>query len=338
MMTDPTVLTIILNFRTPELTLKALKSAIREMSGIRGEILVVENDSGDDSFEVLRSAILKNGWDKDNRVRLAQTGHNGGFGAGNNYAIRMGLSDGTQPDFYYILNSDAFPQKDAIRRLLDFMTAHRDTGIAGSAIRGVDGVPHQTAFRFPSVAGEFEGAVRTGIVTRLLHEAVVPLPQPGKTVQVGWVAGASAMLRRRMLEEVGLFDETFFLYFEETDLCLRAARAGWNTVYVHSSEVLHVGSSSTGMKLWTRTPQYWFDSRWHYFTKNHGRAYAVRATLARIMGAALWRVRVALSSKPLGDPPHFLRDLGVHFFRSLRRRAPTAPPRTMTEAVLEDSK
>jgi GT2 family glycosyltransferase len=146
------------------------------------------------------------------------------------------------------------------------------------------------------------------------------------------------MLRRRMLEEVGHFDETFFLYFEETDLCLRAARAGWQTYYVHSSGVLHVGSSSTGMKLWSRTPQYWFDSRLHYFTKNHGRAYASRATLARIAGAALWRIRVALSRRPLGDPPHFLRDLTVHYLRSLRRPAKATISRPITKAVVEETK
>ena len=337
-MIDPKVLTIILNFRTPELTLKALKCALREMSGIKGEILIVDNASGDDSHALLKAAIQQNGLDKDNRVRLMQTARNGGYGAGNNFAMRAGLSDGSQPDFYYILNSDAFPQKGAIRNLLNFMIQHRDAGIVGSAIQGVDGVPHQTAFRFPTIAGEFEGAVRTGIVTRLLRNSVVPLPLPESTIEVDWVAGASAMLRRSMLDEIGGFDETFFLYFEETDLCLRAARAGWSTHYVHSSQVLHVGSSSTGMKLWTRTPQYWFDSRLYYFNKNHGRGYALAATLARITGAALWRIRVALSSKPLGDPPHFLRDLITHSVRSLGRRPDFRLHHPISDPVVEETK
>ena len=337
-MNDPKVLTIILNFRTPELTLKALKCALREMSGIAGEILVIDNASGDDSFDLLKSAILQTGLDKDNRVRLMQTARNGGYGAGNNFAMQAGLSDGSKPDFYYILNSDAFPQEGAIRRLLDFMTRNRTAGVVGSAIQGVDGVPHQTAFRFPTIAGEFEGAVRTGIVTRLLRNSVVPLPLPDETIEVDWVAGASAMLRHSMLEEIGGFDETFFLYFEETDLCLRAACAGWSTHYVHNSKVLHVGSSSTGMKLWTRTPQYWLESRLYYFTKNHGRAYACAATLARICGSALWRVRVALSGKPLGDPPHFLRDLCVHFVRSFGRKPDLKLPRPIVDHVAEDTK
>ena len=336
-MTDPSVLTIILNFRTPELTLKALDAALREMAGIRGEILVVDNGSGDDSCEVLTRGIegLAN---PPVPVRFKASARNGGFGAGNNFGMHAGLSDGTQPDFYYILNSDAFPQKGAIRNLIAHMQTHRHCGIAGSAIRGVDGEPHQTAFRFPTIAGEFEGAIRTGIFTRLLRNSVVPLPLPDSTIRVDWVAGASALLRRRMLDEIGLFDETFFLYFEETDLCLRAARAGWETWYVRNSEVLHEGSSSTGMKLWKRTPRYWFDSRLHYFTKNHGRAYAAGATLARLTGALLWRTRAILSRRSIGDPPHFLRDLVTHFAGNIRRRPDHVAATPMTKPLVEESK
>jgi len=326
-MTDPTVLTVILNYRSPEMTLKSLAAAVRAMEGIDGEIAVVDNGSGDDSHDILSAEIERNGWAREGRVTFRQVGHNGGFGAGNNHAMRAGLSDGRQPDFIYLLNSDAFPDPDAIRNLLAFMRDTRQAGVAGSAIRGVDGTPHQTAFRFPSVAGEFEGAIRTGIVTRLLRNSVVPLPLPETTSRVDWVAGASAMLRRRMLDEVGIFDETFFLYFEETDLCHRAACAGWETYYVCNSRVAHVGSFSTGMKLWRRTPRYWFDSRLHYFTKTHGPAYAGMATLARIMGGALWRLRAVLSGRAIGDPPHFLRDLSVHFIRQIFRPA-EAPPDT----------
>ncbi|WP_101068456.1 glycosyltransferase family 2 protein [Roseovarius salinarum] len=327
----PSVLTIILNYRTPELTLRAAEAAVREMEGIRGEIVVVDNGSADDSVEWLAAAFDARGWTRSGAVTFKQTGRNGGFGAGNNFAIRAGMSDGSAPDFVYLLNSDAWPQPGAIRRLLDHVTSDRACGIAGSFIEGPDKTPHTTAFRFPSAAGEFEGAVRTGVVSRLLRKSVVPLPIPDRTTRVGWVAGASAMIRRRMLDEIGLFDETFFLYYEETDLCLRAARAGWQTHYVPASVVTHVGSASTGMKLWRRTPRYWFDSRLHYFVKNHGRAYAAAATLARMTGAALWRMRVAVSSRPLGDPPNFLWDLTAHSVRGILRRPsagnrPPAPP------------
>ncbi len=87
-----------------------------------------------------------------------------------------------------------------------------------------------------------------------------------------WLAGASLMMRQDVLDRIGLFDEEFFLYFEETELCLRAARAGWPTDYVVESRVAHVGSASTGMKTWDRIPQFWLDSRLRYFTLAGGGA------------------------------------------------------------------
>jgi GT2 family glycosyltransferase len=342
-MTDPSVLTIILNYRTPELTLRSAAAAMREMDGINGEIVIVDNDSRDDSFEMIAATVADPGWNRGSRVRLVQSDHNGGFGAGNNFAMRAGLSNGNQPDFFYLLNSDAFPEPGAIRRLRDFMIAYPKAGLAGSHVRGLNGEPHRTAFRFPSIAGEFEGAARTGIFSRLLAGSIVAIPIPQTDTQVDWVAGASVMMRRRMLDEVGLFDEVFFLYFEETELSYRAARAGWRTHYVPSSEVLHIGSASTGMKTWRRTPGYWFDSRAYYFTKTHGAAYTGLATLARIGGCLIWRLRRLAPSQPLGDPPMFLRDLVAHSLRGLARRKPQPahganPGLPIGQTIAEDQK
>ena len=333
-MTRPLVQTVILNFRTPRMTLRAVEAAHAAMQGIAGEITVVDNGSGDGSDKVLAEALAaRRGWD---RVHLRLSPRNGGFGAGNNFAMAQGLSDGRRADYVYLLNSDAFPEPGAISGLVDFLETHPRAGMAGSFIRGEDGVPHETAFRFPSVAGEFEGAVRTGIVTRALKRAVVPLPIPKEATRVDWCAGASVLMRQDMLEAIGGFDETFFLYYEETDLCQRAKRAGWEVWYLPGSVVVHVGSASTGMKRWVRTPGYWFESRLHYFTKTHGRAYAALATAARIAGAALWRLRQPFSGRPLGDPPHFLRDLLAHSLRRLAGRRARAVPAPIP--LTEDAK
>ncbi len=311
-MTSPAVLVIVLNYRTPDLTVRAARAALQAMEGITGAITIVDNASGDDSCTIIAQAIADNGWD---RVTLAQAGRNGGFGAGNNHGILAGLPDGTAPDYVYILNSDAWPDPGAIRALLDVLEGDPQAGIAGSNILGEDGAPHRTAFRFPTIAGEFEGSVRTGLFTRLLRDWVVPLPIPQGIARVDWVAGASMMLRCRMLDRTGLFDETFFLYYEETDLCLRAARAGWTCLYVPASRTVHIGSVSTGMRAWARTPQYWFDSRLHYFYQNHGAAYAAAATCARLAGEGLWRLRCLFSRRAQRDPPYFMRDLALHALR-----------------------
>lgn len=342
-MTANSVLTIILNYRTPELTIKSATAAVREMQGIPGEIVIVDNGSSDDSVAMIEAAIAGHGWNREGRVRLLQSGRNGGFGAGNNVGIRAGFAAGGRPDFVYILNSDAWPEPGAIARLRTYMITNTKVGVAGSYVRGPDGTPHQTAFRFPTIGGEFEIGAHTGLISRMLANYIVPLPMPQTDTRVDWVAGASAMMRREMLDEVGLFDETFFLYFEETDLCLRAARAGWQTHYVPASEVIHVGSASTGLKTWRRTPVYWFDSRLHYFTKNHGIAYAAAATLARVSGCTIWRIRRLFSGSKKGDPVGFLRDLVSHsirapFRRPAKQRGPAGPESSLTPSVVEDRK
>lgn len=311
----PTVLTVLLNWRTAEMTLRAADSAERAMEGIAGGIVVVDNDSGDGSFETMSVAL------KDRpRFRVVQAGRNGGFGAGNNVGIRLGLPGGARPDYVYILNSDAFPAPDAIRLLLNYLEGHPKVGIVGSYIHGSDGEPHTTCFRFPSVASELEGAARTGPISRLLRHKAVAIGVPEATGPVDWLAGASMMLREEVIRTVGIFDETFFLYFEETDLCRRAAEAGWPTHFVKESRVEHIGSVSTGMKTWKRVPGYWFDSRWHYFRKAGGTSRAVAATLAHVTGALILRARRLVQPKIPSGPPHFLRDLVSHAFGSLFRK------------------
>ncbi|MCJ7874262.1 glycosyltransferase family 2 protein [Phaeobacter sp. J2-8] len=319
-MSDPRLLAVLLNFRTPDMCKRAAETAVAALDGLNGELVIVDNDSGDGSYEILRDYVRAQDWP---HVRVVASGHNGGFGAGNNVGIHAGLSNGSAPDFVYILNSDAFPEPDAIRVLRDWLIAHPMAGIAGSRIYGEDGAPHVTTFRFPSVAGEFEHAIRFGPVSRALRNSRVPMEIPDHAMPVNWLAGASMMMRREMLDRIGVFDETFFLYFEETDLCLRAARDGWDTWYLPQSRVMHIGSVSTGMRKWDRIPQYWLDSRLYYFMKNHGRLYAALATLAHVGGGVLWRLRRVIQRKPHADPPHFLGDLLKHDVCAAFGRRPT---------------
>jgi len=315
----PSVLTVLLNFRTPDMTLQALEALVREMKDIHGAISVVDNHSGDGSFEKMRDAVQARGWD---RVRVLQAGRNGGYGAGNNFGIRQGLPDGSAPDFVYLLNSDAFPEPGSLHILLDHLVRHPRVGFAGGRTHGEDGELHNTAFRFPTIFSEFEGAAATGPISRLLKRHIVAMPAPQNVQEVDWLAGASLMIRRQTLDEVGPFDETFFLYFEETDLCLRARRAGWTSVYLPQSRVMHIGSVTTGMRTWERMPSYWFDSRLWYFTKNHGVLYAAAATLAHLAGALILRLRRLVSKRRRSseEPEHFLRDLVTHDLRCLLNR------------------
>ncbi len=299
---------VIINYRTPDMTLRALGALMRELESIPdSRVILVNNDAGDGSLELLCTEVDKAGW--SDRVSVVETGHNGGFAYGVNFATEPALASDDPPEYVYLLNSDAFPDPGSVAALLDFLDAHPAHGIAGSYIHGPDGDTHTTAFRFPSLASELEGTLRLGLVTRLLRGSVVPLPVPEEATRVDWLAGASMLIRADVFRDIGAFDDTFFLYYEETDFCRRARAAGWQTWYVPASRVTHIGSASTGMKdRQRRRPGYWFASRAHYFRKNHGRAYLWLANLLWVTGFSLWRVRRALQRKPDPDPPGLLGD------------------------------
>ncbi|HEX9295319.1 MAG TPA: glycosyltransferase family 2 protein [Polyangiaceae bacterium] len=323
------VLAVVVNYRTAEMTLRAVRALLAALDQVPdSEVVIVDNDSRDGSFE--RLSLAARTLDRPGRVTVVPAEKNGGFGYGVNLGIRHGLQQSSPPEFFYLLNSDAFPDPSAVRELVEVFEREPRAGIAGSYIYGIDGLPHVTAFRFPSPMGELERALRLGLVSKLLGRWRVAMPVPDSDCVVDWVAGASMMIRREVFSDVGLFDETFFLYFEETDFCRRAKQRGWSTYYVRRSAVAHIGGASTGVHQHSkrRIPEYWFDSRQHYFKKNHGEAYLTLSDLLFALGFSLWRVRRRLQRKADEDPPELLYDFLRHSWRS---RVLPSPPATTSK-------
>ncbi|MCI0651393.1 MAG: glycosyltransferase family 2 protein [Planctomycetes bacterium] len=308
------VTAIIVNYRSSALTIDCLASLEPEARALPAlKVVVVENASGDGSEEMLRKTIGERGWSA--WAELIAAGDNRGFAAGNNVALQHCLRGPAKalPDYVLLLNPDTVLRTHAVRELLGFMEAHPEVGIAGSRLEDPDGTQQQSQFRFPGPLSEFEAFVRTGPFTKLLKNRIVRLPLFQDVHPVDWLAGASMMIRREVFEAVGLFDERYFLYYEETDFCLRAQRAGWDTWYVPQSRVVHLVGGTTGVTIRerrpARRPTYWFASRRRYFVKNHGVVCAALADLAAIAGLAMWRVRRALQRIPDRDPPRLLTDL-----------------------------
>jgi GT2 family glycosyltransferase len=120
------------------------------------------------------------------------------------------------------------------------------------------------------------------------------------------------IIRRDVFDQVGLLDEEYFMYFEEVDFCLKAAKAGWSCWYVPESRVVHlvgqVSQVTDPKKSRRRRPAYWFESRRRYFLKNHGSAYALLTDAAWLLGQSLFEVRCLVQRKVNDNPARFIPD------------------------------
>jgi len=314
-----TVGIIIVNYRTPELVIDCLKTLIPEIknSPFQCRVIIADNFSGDHSAESLSRAIREEQCEE--WVKLLELDTNRGFAAGNNRAIEYLYSQSVIPDYFWLLNPDTVVHPGSLDSLVDFLNSNHSAGIAGSRLENRDGSPQRSAFRFPTILGEVDNGMRLGIVSRLLSSHIVAPPVETRTHACGWVSGASMMVRKEVFDAIGFMDEGYFLYFEETDLCLRANRAGWQSWYVPSSRVIHLVGQSTGIKERRRVPRYVLESRGRFFSKNHGRLYRFGADLAWTLSYCTWRVRSWIQRKPDTDPPQYFSDFILfNFFNTYR--------------------
>lgn len=314
-MSEPTVLVIVVNYRTAGLVVECLRSLRSEIAQSPGSsVTVVDNASGDGSAEVLSAAIEAEHW--CGWATLMRAPVNGGFSYGNNLAARPALASARPPAFVWMLNPDTCIRPGALSELVAFLRAHPQVGIAGSSIELEDGTLWPHAFRFPSIWSEVATALRLRVVGAMLQRHATLLHMSDRAERVDWLPGASMMVRREVFDSVGLMDEGYFLYFEETDFCLQAARAGWQCWYVPQSRVMHIAGQSTGVTglnaALNRRPRYWFESRRRYWIKNHGWLYAAATDLVWAICFSIWKIRSAVQRKPRNDPPCYLRDFLRH--------------------------
>lgn len=304
------VLVVVVNYRTPKLVVRCLRSLKHEVEQIGSmHVVVVDNDSGDDSVEVIGGAIESNGWDW---CTLTPESNNGGYGAGNNAGVGPYLGTDDAPELVMLVNPDAYVREGGIRTLLDFMESRPDVGIAGSRIEDGDGEQAQSAFRFPTATSELVEGFKLGVLTKLLNERQLLVELRDEPMPVDWVTGAAMMIRKSVIDEIGFFDVGYFLYFEEVDLCYRAKQAGWQVYYVPDSVIVHLQAQATGItghrEEKRRFPQYWFESRRRFFLKNRGKTSAVLADLAFLGGYTTFRIRSVIQRKPDEEPPWFWLD------------------------------
>ena len=318
---------VIVNYCSAPLTLACLESlAVERKRPADFDVVVVENDSPDDSFRELSDGISARPWDR--WVRLEKMPRNGGFSYGVNAGVRIGLDAADKPDAFLLLNPDTYVRPGALDALTDALLADDGLGIVGSRLEDPDGTQQHSRFRFPSISNQFADALRIGFVQRLLGDRATCPPLCDEAHDIDWLAGASMLIRREVFEHAGMFDEDFFLYFEELDFIRRAANHGFRTRYVPASRVVHLVGQSTGVTSRgarpRRTPAYWFTSRSRYYRKHHSWLHKKIADVAFVLGRSAHHGLRVLRGRPNQDPPRYLWDFVRHNW--LPARASSSQP------------
>lgn len=309
---SPRLIVSIVNYRASALVCELLPDLIKQIDTERDHICIVDNDSEDSSVSEIAEYIKIHQFEL--YVTLISSIKNGGFSYGNNLAITSMIEQfGQPPEFVLLLNPDTSMDKPAIEPLLNFMLQNPEVGITGSRLESEDGSAQCSAFRFHSVRSEFVSSLRLGFLNRLFPTwSVTSIAIPESATKVDWVAGASMLIRYEVIKDIGLMDENYFLYFEETDFCIQAARKDWQCWYVPQSRVTHYVGQSTGVVSGSitrkRRPKYWFESRQYYFRKNYGVIYTMATDLIWGTGFAIWRLRRFIQQKQDTDPEYMLWD------------------------------
>ena len=233
--TDRTVLDIVIvAYRCRDLLRSCLQSLRENEPGVATSVYVVDNASEDGTVEMVRAEF--------DEVTLLESGHNAGFSAANNLAIEQGGGR-----YVLALNPDTRLTPGAIGRLVEVMDANEDIGVCGCRLVLEDGTFDHAARRsFPTIAGALGHFLRIGRTAWAPNALAQYRATSVDAGPVDAVNGAFMLMRRSALDAVGLFDEGYWMYMEDLDLCYRFREAGWVTWYEPSVTVVHVKGGTSG--------------------------------------------------------------------------------------------
>ena len=232
----PGIDVVLVAFRCRELLRRCLRSLQEHRSAAPMSVFVVDNDSADGTLEMLAAEFPQ--------ALVFDQRRNSGFAAATNVGIRAGSSP-----YVLVLNPDTELTAGALDSLLELMERRTDIGMCGCRLELEDGsLDHAARRSFPTVLGalgHFTGLGRRGSAPKALAQYRAPDVESGP---VDAINGAFMLIRRGALAEVGLFDEGYWMYMEDLDLCYRFAQAGWRVWYDPSVAVRHVKGGTTGRR------------------------------------------------------------------------------------------
>lgn len=243
---------IIVSYNTCGLLQACLDALYKQTESISFEVFVVDNASVDQSLEMVHSYFKE--------VKVIALKENIGFGKANNEAIRVAKGRNI-----FLLNPDTILLNNAVKILSDFLDKHLDVAICGGNLYSKEGKPiHSHLMYLPSLYGEFDRLCR-GCLSFLRYGKSIDFNYTDKPIKVGYITGADLMIRKEVLDKVGVFDPDFFMYYEETELTYRVHNAGFDVTNVPFAKIIHLEGQSLKLKEVKETM--FLTSRRLYFLK-----------------------------------------------------------------------
>lgn len=222
------------------------------------EVIVVDNCSTDDSLKIIA--------DNFPAVKLICNQDNLGFGKANNLAVKH-----SQGEHLLFLNTDTILTENTPKLLSEYLNQNEDVGVIGARITFKDYSYQLSSGRLPNLVVEFFDKIRYRLDDRWHYLFSRIYNKKYSVVQeVGWVTGACLMIRCDLFKQLDGFDESFFMYFEDKDICKRVNDLGWKVIYYPNTSLIHLlGGSSQNLKKSVNT--YYRDSQLYYYQKHLGK-------------------------------------------------------------------
>lgn len=235
MMVSPDVSIIIVNWNTRQLLHDCLQSLCDQNSPPVLQIIVVDNGSTDESLDMVVAHFPS--------VEVIANGRNLGFSKANNIGFIQ-----ARGRHVFFLNSDTVVQPQAIDHLVQYLDQHPEVGAVGPQLLNGDGTLQPSGRPLPDLGDAWRAIIPISSAHRTQMRSEMEKRNYGENAQVGELSGAALMVKKRVLDQVGVFDEAFFFLGEDIDLCWRIRKAGWQVVYLPAACVVHLwGGSSQGL-------------------------------------------------------------------------------------------
>lgn len=274
-----------------------LRACLRSIEAEQcNEVIVVDNVSTDGSDEIVTQEFPD--------MQLIKSSQNDGYGA----AANLGIA-GCSSKYVLLLNSDTVLQRGTLQNLTDYLDRYPQVAVVGPSLVNPDGTRQASYFPFPT---PWQILLRETNLAKIWLQNTAKHPVDFAR-SVPWVLGAALAIRRQAFTSVGGFDRSFFMYYEEVDLCYRLNRSGWQTHFTPAATVTHIGGASTKQKRTAMAIQL-YRSLCHFYNQHYSRTrrFQLKLVLTYLMLRNMLKETLKIARRSKSDKSsHTTEDLTV---------------------------